>query len=180
MGINLLPKDLTPDPKILKISNYLKTGITIAAILLVLSLLGVVGYFTINNISIKNSVTKQEDLKTNIKALEQTEQGLILVKDRLSKITEIDKKANVEKEIESLYNITTIIPPEIVVTESVLGKETIEMTYSASNSLSLVKLMSVVATVKEYKRIDLLGFSYNSTVGYIVSVRFSNGTVTKK
>jgi hypothetical protein len=180
MGINLLPKDLTPDPKILKISGYLKTVVTIAGFILVASLVGLVAYFSINSITIKNSITNQEKLKVNIKAMEQTEQGLILVKDRLAKINEAGKKPSVENEIDSLHAISIIIPADIIVTESVLGKESVEMTYLANNSLSLVKLMATVATVQEYKRIDLLNFSFNSTVGYVVSVKFSNGTVIKK
>jgi len=180
MGINLLPKDLTPDPRIQKISRYLRSAATGLAMILVISLIGLVAYFSFNSIALKNSQKAQEILKGNIKALEQTEQSLILVKDRLAKIAEVEKKQNVEKEIASLYDITTIIPPDIVVTESILGKESIEMTYLANNSLSLVKLMSTVATITEYKRIDLLSFSFNSSVGYIVSVKFSNGTVTKK
>src|SRR4030042_2652884 len=88
-AINLLPKDLLPSAGLIKTAKLLKNLLTLGFGIFTIVLVGLVAFFVLNSISLRSSTARQEELKNSIKALEQTEQGLVLVKDRLTKVKEV-------------------------------------------------------------------------------------------
>ncbi len=173
-SINLLPKDLLPDPSILKLSKLLKSLVTIGLTLFVIVAALATAYFIFNSVSLKSSQQNQAKLETSIKSLQETEQGLFLVKDRLGKVKEVYGKPSVSKEVNGLSSILSTVPPEATLTEAVLGKGTTDTTFMVKNSTLLTQLMAGIITKTEYTRIDLLSFSFNPTLGYIVSLGFAS------
>src|SRR5690606_15841531 len=59
----------------------------------------------------KEVISKQEDLKSQIKALEETEKDFYLIKDRLSKIETILGNENAHAEIDALIKTQEIATP---------------------------------------------------------------------
>ena len=131
-------------------------------------------YFVINSTSLQNSIKNQNTLKESIKSLEETEQGLILVVDRLSKVKEINSKPSVLRELENLSSVLAAIPTETTITEAVLNKGATDATFMVGNSTILTQLMASLIIRTEYQRIDLLSFSFNPSLGYIVSLGFAS------
>ena len=88
-NINLLPTELKPKGQILKASKLLKKVSLVALLVFIVFAVLVFGSLIFLSTSIKSSQSNQEDLKSKVKALEQTEQRLVLVKDRLKKIAKV-------------------------------------------------------------------------------------------
>jgi hypothetical protein len=171
-SINLLPKDLLPDPSVMKFSKLLRSLVTIGLALFVVVAVGLGAYFIVNSVTLQNSLKNQNTLKESIKALEETEQGLVLVKDRLQKVKNVYTKPSIIKEVEGLSSILSSIPDRVVLTEAVLGNGTIDTSFTVENSTILTQLMANIIINENYQRIDLLSFSFNPSMGYITSFSF--------
>jgi hypothetical protein len=173
-GINLLPKDLLPDPNVLRLSNILRSVATIALAVFILVLIGGGAYYALNAVSLNASLKNQARLKASIEDKQETEQSLILVKDRLAKINDIKSKPSADQEVVRLSTILGGIPAAALLTEAVLGKDATDTTFVVADSTLLSQLLANVVLNTDYKRIDLLSFSFSPTAGYVVSLGFSN------
>ena len=173
-AINLLPTELLPSASLLKTARLLKTVLTVGFGIFVVVVLGLVGFFSVNALSLRSSNAKQEELKNSIKSFEQTEQGLVLVKDRLAKVKEVGAKENADNEIEALSGLFGKIPPGVSLTEAVISKDELDSTFVVGDSSVLGQFMAGLITTEGFNKIELLSFSFNPSVGYLVSVAFSS------
>jgi Tfp pilus assembly protein PilN len=166
-SINLLPPEKKPAGAIVKFSKRLKEISTVVVIILLVAV-GVISalYFTMSA-KIKTENTKESQLKNEIKSLEQTEQQLIFVKDRLKKIESLLQNNDVREEIVVLDQITKNLPSGIIITNSELSSNTAAITVLTDNSASLGRFLDRLIN-SDYSRIDLLGFSYRPEIGYEV------------
>ena len=170
--INLLPKDLLPSARLIKAAKLLKNILTLGFGIFTIALIGLVAFFALNSITLRSSTARQDELKTSIKALEQTEQGLVLVKDRLSKVKEVLAKDSGAEEVDNLSKISLQITAGVDLTEAVVFKDELSTTFIVSDASVLTKFMAQIIASGDYKRIDLNSFSFNPNVGYLVSMAF--------
>lgn len=172
--INLLPTELLPSAGLLKTAKLLRSILTIGFGIFVVAVLGLVGFFSVNTLSLRSSTARQEELKNSIRSFEQTEQGLILVKDRLSKVKEVEGKENAQNEIDALSTLFSQVPAGVTLSEAVISKEQLDTTFAVGNSAVLGQFMAGLIATEGFTKIELLSFSFNPTVGYLVSVGFSS------
>jgi len=172
MAINLLPKDLLPSAGLIKTAKLLKNLLTLGFGIFTIALVGLVAFFTLNSISLRSSSARQEELKTSIKALEQTEQGLVLVKDRLAKVKEVLGKDSGAEEIDNLAKVSSLTTAGVDLTEAVVFKDELDTTFNVSDASLLTSFMAQIIATGTYKRIDLNSFSFNPSVGYLISLAF--------
>ena len=173
-SINLLPTNLLPNPSVLKLAELLKSLVTVFLALFVVVAAGISGYFLINSFTLDASLKSQDILKKSIQSMEQTEQSLLLVKDRLAKLKEIYANPSVKPDILALSKMLTVLPADASLTEADMGNNSLDTTFTVNNSLSLTQLMAVLIVQNTYPRVDLLSFSFNPTSGYVVSLNFIN------
>lgn len=173
-AINLLPSDLLPSAPLIRTANFLKSIVTVSFVIFILILVGSVSFFTINSLSLRSSTLKQEETKNSIKSLEETEQGLVLVKDRLAKIKEVYAMESSSDEIDRLSTIYPQVSEGVILSEAVAAKDKLETTYIVSDSSLLTRLMAGIVTEGSFKRIDLYSFGFNPNVGYIISLGYSS------
>ncbi len=173
-SINLLPVDLAPTGSIAKIANTLRKvnvlliivfftgGAIIGAILLVTSI-------QIRQVSLSNN-----KLTTNIKSLEKTEQRLVLAKDRIDKAGTILKKNFVSNEVQNLQGFYSQLPEDVVVGEVEVSEKGTDISILTTNSLSLSRLLATVVSLSIYKRVELISFNYNPSLGFISGLHLSS------
>jgi len=162
--INLLPQGLKPKKYALTLSKNLKKVLIIGFCLF--AILATVSLATIFVLSarMKSSVAKQDDLKSEIKNLEQSEQKLVLVKDRLGKIESILKGESASDEITTLIETSQKIPEGVSFKKANLSKSSADVTVSTANSFYLARFLAVLIGSGSYRRIELLSFSYDPKV----------------
>jgi type II secretory pathway pseudopilin PulG len=170
--INLLPKDLLPNAAALKTATLIKNLITLALAVFVIAVIGLVAYFSLNSLSIRNSNQKQDQLKNSIKSLEQTEQSLVLVKDRLTLLGQVNAMESGKEETANLSQIYSLIPAEARMSEAVIDKNKLDTTFIAPDTSTLSRLMASVVSATDYERVELLSFSFNPNVGFLASLSF--------
>jgi hypothetical protein len=164
--INLLPTDLAPKGPTLRIVNYLKQIALVGFVIFLLVTLGLAGYFVITSFELNGSVNRQENLKTQIKSLEQAEQKIILLKDRVIKIKKVlampDSQGNIVISQEVLVMATGLVN----IGELEISPEETKLTVTSNNSSSLSQFLTTLTGSKVYKTIVLSSFSFNPTAGY--------------
>lgn len=173
MAINLLPKDLLPDIAAVRTARVLKNLLTLGFGIFVIGTIGLVAFFVINSLSIKNSNTRQETIKNSIKSLEQTEQGLVLVEDRLAKVGEVYSKETASQEADNLATIFgQVSQTGTNLSEAVIEKDGLDINFIVTDSTSLSRLLATVVAGEAYQRVELKSFSFNPNVGYLISLGF--------
>src|SRR3989344_5231428 len=101
-SINLLPSQLVLKGKDKVVVEGLKKFVFIGFIILIAISLLIAGYLVYLSLRIRSSVGNEEVLKSEINSLQQTEQGLFLIKDRISRIKAVYAKESVDGQIATL------------------------------------------------------------------------------
>lgn len=170
MAINLLPKELTQKGPVVVLARKLKKVAIAALILFLISAVGLIGFFLFLSFQLRASVQRQEELKVSIKSLEQTEQRLILVKDRVEKAGKVLAIESASEEVEGLKGLVLSLPVEVSLAGASLSKEAIGVTIEAVNSASLVQFFASLTVSPNFDQIVLKSLNFNPDSGYTVSL----------
>lgn len=174
MAINLLSGDLVAKKPISKLANSLKNVAYIGYVVLILALIASGAYFFLLRSEINASKAAQDNLKTSIQSLQQTEQSLILVKDRISKAKAIFDAQKSADAISNFEELVTGLPADARMTEGDISSEVTTASFRVSSSTSLVQLMSGIISKNLYKNIQLKSFGYTPNAGYLVGFEMKN------
>lgn len=126
-------------------------------------------YLFILSTQITSSNTTQGSLKTSISSLESTEQRVVLMKDRISKINALTKEEDTQELIGAFESITKQVPITAVLIAGEVTDEASKISYLMPSSSSLVELMAVVSANEDYEIVLLKAFSYTPSSGYLVN-----------
>jgi hypothetical protein len=172
--INLLPKDLAPKPSVVKASSAVKKLTTLGVILLIVSLVSSIGLFIVFSNQLRESTLRKAELEKNIKALQATEQRLVLIKDRLALINEVMGRESVADELTAISLLIGNLPEGVLIKQAKLEKSTTSTSFQAQDSLALAQMMSTVVALGQYKQVDLLSISYSPTAGFSADFKLGN------
>lgn len=172
-AINLLPTDLSPKSSIAKASQVIKNASIVGLVLVIVSAVGIIAFLTITSFQIRNSNTQQDQLKVGIKSLEQTEQRLVLTKDRLKYANEVLGKETAVGAIEDLSLLFSTLPENVHIRETQVTVTKTELSLVARNSSDLTKVLASLVATQYFENIKLTSFAFNINLGYVISVSFS-------
>ncbi|MBU0572255.1 hypothetical protein KKH23_01125 [Patescibacteria group bacterium] len=172
-AINLLPTDLSPKSSIAKASQIIKNASIVGLVLVIVSAVGIIAFLVITSFQIRNSNIQQDQLKAGIKSLEQTEQRLVLTKDRLKYASEVLGKETAVGAIEDLDLLFSTLPEEVEIREAQVAAAKTEISIVAKSSSGLTKTLASLLATDYYENIKLTSFAFNINAGYIVSVSLS-------
>lgn len=172
-GINLLPQDTKPKVSIIKLSGKLRRFIIAGFVVLIFLTSTVIGVVFILSNNLKASLARQEDLKNQIKSLESTEQKLVLIRDRLTKAKEIQNFASTKEELDTLSNTLdeTSQQDGVGFNSAELANTYADITLGVNSANTLSKLLYLIYSKDEYKKIDLLSLQYSTKDGYKVQLQ---------
>lgn len=168
--INLLPTDIAPKGPVNKISNLLKRISIYGAVALVLFLLGVGGYIFFLQSQTRTSLANQQELEQSIRSLEQTEQRVVLLKDRIKRAGSVFSVDTATPALDDFEELTFVVPAGARLTEAEITTENSEVSYLVTSSSDLAQLMAGVFSVEDYEKIELTSFGFSPTAGYLVGL----------
>jgi len=172
-ALNLLPKDLTPKQGVVKVVAFIKKIDMIGFSVLIATLVVLIGLYFYINSKVEESKTRQENLKIEISALEQTEVRLVLVKDRLKKANVILSANTAKDEVTNLKSLTNILPEGAEITKSNLTQVNTTLTITVANSSSLSKLLALLVSSGIYREVKLNSLNYNQLTGYSLTLELA-------
>ncbi|KKQ51094.1 hypothetical protein A2865_00025 [Candidatus Woesebacteria bacterium RIFCSPHIGHO2_01_FULL_39_17] len=177
MAINLLVQELKPKAYVVNFAKILKK---LALVTLLIFLVGVtllVGIITIFSQRTKTAFSNQESLKREIKALQETEQRIVLIKDRIDKVESVYKKENAGDGVSSLREIIRVIPEGVLIQAYNLEADNLEVTLAADSLSNLAKFVSGIINLESFEKIVLKSLEFDSTKGYVIKFDFNRTRV---
>lgn len=172
-GINLLPSEKKPKGYAVKASKTLKKIAVLSLIVLFVGLMIYAGSSVFLNIQRRSFISKEDKLKSEIKALQQTEQKLILVEDRLSGIKNILSANNTNDEVQTIGTILSNNPQNVSITGIKLDTQTAVINIAANNSADLTGFFKLLSE-SNFTQVNLSGFSFDEEKGYKLDIAITN------
>jgi hypothetical protein len=166
MPVNLLPKELKPKKQIVRISKVLTNISLISLLVFIISAITVTAIYFVVSGRLTSSKESHEDLITQIKALEETEQKIVLIKDRLEKVSNTKAQASAGDQVDVLEDVLGISDGIADISGSSLSEDNVVMPISVDGSLNLTRFLSGILVTGGFKRIEMTSFDLNSEVGY--------------
>lgn len=173
MSVNLLPQELRPKGYLVKLSKTIKKFALLATVVMLVTASVVLASYLLLKYQISSSIKKQNELKGNIKALEQTEQKIILIRDRLDKIGEIESTENIKGGVGILDDVLRTVQENVFFKEVELKPANAQIVIVAGNSLELTRFLSNLMSQVNLVRIDLVSLEYSPTKGYEMKLSLS-------
>lgn len=174
MAINLLPTDLSPKGPVIKFAKTLRNIATAGFVVFVIFLIALIGFFLFTSTQLSSSTARQEQLETSIKSLEETEQRLVLVKDRLKYTKQVLGEANAADGLGQLKALLLSLPESASISQIDVAKDKVELTLLVTDSLGVTQSLTTLTAAGLYEKIVLLSFGFNPSTGYFVSLELSN------
>lgn len=164
--INLLPTELKSSKEVLNTSRLLtRLAIAFGFVLAVSGLAGAgVLYYLSNQAELATS--KRAELQNNVQSLESTEQKVVLMRDRVTKISEVLADRSKYDLISKYENLLLQMPPEAVLEEAELDTDISKLTIVVPTSLDLEQVLAIVESEGQYSRVKLDNLDYNPSSGY--------------
>lgn len=167
--VNLLPSDLVPKKSVLRLASTLKRIVYAGIAVFFVLLLTITSIFLIDYYEIRNLKTEQETLVADIKKNEQTEQLVVLAKDRMSKIKKIWRDNTVSQSLEAFEKLLPQVTGRVSLGNCEIESSKSEITVVGNSSLDISRFMSFLVSSDIYKTIRLKNFTFNPNYGYRVN-----------
>lgn len=154
-----------------KLAKLLNKISTIALIVLVVISLSVAGLFYYYSSVITEQNSRITATKNNIETLIQNEQKLVLAKDRLSKISVVQKLKSVGDEVSRFKKFSeNLSSTGSIITEANLSSKGTEVTLLSQTSESLGLVLKPLSSQTDYKTIVLSSLGFNSGTGFVSTI----------
>lgn len=171
--INLLPPQLAIKGKDKVLVEGIKKFVFAGFLILILASLVIAGYLIYLSIRIRTSVSSEEVLKNDINSQQQTEQGLFLIKDRISRIKSVYAKESADKQIATLAGFIQTAPGEFRLLEIQVSTQKATLSVAFPSSDTFGSFYKALINANLYPNVVLKAFSFNPSLGYVASFELS-------
>lgn len=165
--INLLPKEFIKGKYNKNVSLIKNLSYFVVFIFFLGNSIGLGANFYFNN-NLKNINNNQSRLKNSIQGLEETEQRLILAKDRIQKIQTILTARTSEEKLNKHKMLIENMPSNVLLEAQNIDASRSSLELSSSNSRDLVNFMASILARDDFDSIVLENMSFNPFQGYKV------------
>ena len=172
-SINLLPSQLVLKGRDKVLVEGLKKFVFIGFIILIATSLIIAAYLIYLSLRIRSSVGSEEVLKSEVSSLQQTEQGLFLIKDRITRIKSIYAKESVDGQIAKLTGFIQGASADFRISEIQISAQRVNLSVIFPSSGEFGLFYKSLINANLYPNVTLKALSFNPSLGYIVSFELS-------
>ncbi len=168
--LNLLPPELAVDKNLGRVLKTLKAlNLILIAGFLVFTL-GISAFFVVSSITLKNTLASIDTLKSQIKTRQTSEQQIVLLKDRIKKITIARNLPNSLANLSAVDPLLQSLSPDSSVTELDLDSKKIGLLINFKSTSDLTTFFENMAASTVYKSVTLSSFGFNPVAGYLAGL----------
>jgi len=173
-NLNLLPQNLQISKSLGKVLKTTKALGVISIVVFIISALGVGAFFIYSKITLTNLQTEVTKLKSQVKAMESSEQQLVLLKDRLAKITSIKSAPNATKNITNVDTLFVGLSPSSMMEMANISSNKMDISMSIASNEDISLFLKNIKDTDIFSKVDLSTFGYSPGVGYSIDVSLGN------
>jgi hypothetical protein len=170
--LNLLPQEFLVSKSLNSVLKTVRAMNVILSVAFIIFALGVGGYFLISRNTLNSTESKVDQLKTQVLAQESSEQQLILLKDRLAKISTVGSSQGTLKSIDNVDALLNGLSTNTSIEQMDAGSSKIDLSVIIKSNADLTKFMGNVADTNSFKSITLTSFGYSPLTGYALGLSF--------
>jgi len=171
--INLLPIDLSKARGSVKAASGLRKIIVVfSGLFLIVTVLGAILIVFLTS-QVNSSLSRQTQLKQNITSLQNTEQQLLLIKDRIGKVNSVSTNRDAATIFISIDKTLSSLPTNVSVGSVEISSDKTKFTVVSKDSLGMAAFLNLVVVSGLYKSLSLTQFNFSSATGYTISLEVS-------
>lgn len=169
--INLLPIDLSQNSDAVQSNKTIKKIIiTLSGVFLLIVVIGM-GIIVLFNNQLNDSLERQNSLKAEIQKLENVEQKLVLIKDRINKITTAQGEIDTSNALTTLNPVVTSLPQNVKLdTIEVSNDGSMLFTVFSDDSVGMATFLNSIVSSGVYKELSLNEFVFEPNNGYKITL----------
>jgi len=169
-NLNLLPPELTVSKSLANLLKTLRAVNVIAIAAFLIFGVGMAAFFVISSVSLSGINNNITNLESQVKAQSASEQKMVLLKDRLTKISSAQKTPSSVPNLASISPLLLGLSPSAAVTQLQISPTTVKLSINLTNNTDLSLFLASVKESKYFKTINMTGFSLGPTTGYSVEI----------
>ena len=171
VNLNLLPPELSVSKSLDALLKTLRAVGVIAAVAFLVFGIGVAAYFIVVTVTLNGLNTKVTVLKNQVTANEQSEQQVILLKDRLAKITSVQNLPSLLPNLIAIEPTFTNLSTSSAISQMQVDAAGANLTMDIKTNSDLTTFLTSVRNPDVFKTAGLTAFSLNPAIGYSLTVQ---------
>lgn len=174
VNLNLLPPELAVSKSLGRVLKTLRAlGVISIAVFLVFAVgLGI--FFIISTISLGNLNSSISQHESQISAQESSEQQIIILKDRIAKISQAKSTPSALKTVTNFDTLLTNLSPDSTISQFNADSSKADISMGFKSNPDLTSFLQAVTTSKLFKSVILSSFGYGPNQGYSVGVTLTD------
>jgi hypothetical protein len=173
VNLNLLPTELSVSKSLSSLLKTLKALGVIAVAAFIVTALGITAYFVVEKLALNNIDAQVNALKAQVATQEKSEQQVILLKDRLSKISLIQSLPGSLSSFLSTQSLLLNLSPNTSVNQIQVDPVGATMSLGIKTNSDLSAFLSSIQKSNSFNEVGLTAFSL-SELGYTVETQMAN------
>ncbi|HTK03505.1 MAG TPA: hypothetical protein VL401_01925 [Alphaproteobacteria bacterium] len=168
--LNLLPTELSVSKGLTSTLKFSKMLGVILLGLFIVFVIGVSAFFIISTFTLKNLTNEVAGLENQIKTQEVSEQQLVLLKDRLKKITLAKNQASSLPNLIAFEPFLSPLSADASVNELTVDTQKISASVNFKSNSELAAFIQNLSSSKVFKSVVVASLGFNPITGYLLSL----------
>jgi hypothetical protein len=168
--LNLLPPELSVSKSL---GNLLKTvralGVIGIAAFLVFAI-GIGAYFIFSTYSLNTDNANLTKLKSQVAAQQQSEQQIVLLKDRVDKIATILKPANSLSNLTAVEPVLSVLSDTASINQMAINSTLVDISVTLQTNSDLSSYLKAFESSDAFEKLNLTSFNLSPKNGYSVEI----------
>jgi hypothetical protein len=173
VNLNLLPPELAVSKSLGKVLKTLRAlGVISIAVFLIFAVgLGIL--FIISTISLNNLNSSISQHESQISAQEASEQQIIILKDRIAKISQAKAVSSALKTVTNFETVLANLSPDSIISQFNADSSKADISMGFKSNSDLTAFLQAVTTSKLFNSVILSSFGYGPSQGYSVGINIA-------
>lgn len=175
MAINLLSGSIAPKGHVIKLVKSINTFSTVLFVILLIIVAGSGGLYYYNYQKSVEIGRRISSLETEIKNLQATETKVVLLADRLKKISAVKSGSSSLNGVLFISNLVKLFPENVVLTDADVSTNGTKLSLIVPTTAEIENLSSAIVAGSGYKNVIVTNISYSpERGGYLVDYDLKN------
>jgi hypothetical protein len=173
VNLNLLPPELAVSKSL---GRALKTLRALSVISIAVFLIFAVGlgiFFIISSISLSGLNASVSQHESQISAQESSEQQIVVLKDRIAKISQAKSVPSALKTVTNVDTLLSNLSPDFTISQFNADSSKADISMGFKSNSDLTAFLQAATSSKLFKSVILSSFGYGPSQGYSVGISLS-------
>lgn len=172
--INLIPDELTVSSSVTRSAKSINKFSLIMQIILLCLIVLMISVYVYQYLALNKLNSEISILKSEVTALEQTEQQFALTKDKLSKINYVFSAKSADIYLDEYKKIKDrfVNFPSIIFKEVQIDKDSITISVQVNDIGSVFELLKSLKDVSSFGNITLTSVGYSLQKGFLINIKY--------